>query len=212
MDTSHPIRVVLVDDHLTTHELVTLALHGASDIHLIGHGANGEEAIMLCEQYMPDIVLMDVMMPIMNGVEATQTIMARFPTVKILVLSSFQDDESVHGMLQHGAVGYILKGALHSDLAATIRAAHNGSIIFSKSIADRLLFNTDGERGDDFGLTEREREVLRDMSAGFSLKEIADRLVISPSTVKFHLTNILGKMGVQTRAEAIVLAAKHNLV
>jgi DNA-binding NarL/FixJ family response regulator len=208
-----PIRVLLADDQLRVHEAVTLALRGADDIVLVGQAANGDEAVVLCGQLMPDLVLMDVLMPRSGGIEATGRIHQRYPQVKILVLSAMQDDTTVRAMLEAGAVGYVLKDSLARDLAATIRATHAGNAVFSQGITDRLLQNnqpTPVSQG--FNLTERELEVLRLMAEGLNNGELAARLHISQSTVKFHIVNILDKMGVATRPEAIVLAAKNNLV
>lgn len=205
------IRVLLADDQLRVHEAVALALRDCEDIKLVGQAANGDEAIALCAQYQPDLVLMDVLMPGMGGIEATRRIHRNHPHIKILVLSAMQDDESVRTMLENGAVGYILKDSLARDLPATIRAAYSGNMIFSQVITQRLL-NHASAVPQSFGLTEREMEVLRLMAEGLNNNELAARLFISPSTVKFHIVNILDKMGVSTRPEAIVLAAKNNLV
>jgi DNA-binding NarL/FixJ family response regulator len=205
------IRLVLADDQIRIHEAVTLALRDADDIRLVGQAATGEQAIALCSQLLPDLVMMDVLMPGLGGVEATRQIHQRHPHIKILVMSALQDDETVRAMLANGAVGYILKDALAQDLPATLRAAYAGSMIFSQPITQSLL-NQANTTSQDFRLTEREMEVLRLMAEGLNNNEIAARLFISMSTVKFHITNILGKMGVQTRPEAIVLAAKNNLV
>jgi two-component system, NarL family, response regulator LiaR len=211
MSTSRNIRVILVDDHARVHQLVTTALSKSEDITLIAQGATGEEAIQLAEKYQPDLMLMDVVMPVMSGVEATKVIHERFPNVKIMVLSSFQDDESVHAMLQNGATGYILKNAISSDLVNMIRTAHTGVAVFSSEVAQVLIHVNKGVVN-NFGLTEREIEVLKLMAMGLNNAEIAQKLVISQSTVKFHINNLIQKMGVETRAEAIVIAAKNNLI
>src|SRR5574341_430537 len=114
------IRVILVDDHRFVHEAVSVALQGVDDIVLVAQGGNGEDALHLCAHYHPDLVLMDVVMPVMNGVEATRLISQKFPAIKILALSSFQDDDSVRAMLGYGAVGYVLKGSIADDLVTTI--------------------------------------------------------------------------------------------
>ncbi|HRF97342.1 MAG TPA: response regulator transcription factor, partial [Aggregatilineales bacterium] len=146
--------------------------------------------------------------------EATRIIHEKYDMTKILVLSSFQDDESVLAMLESGAIGYVLKGSLTGDLVSAIRTAMTGASVFSAEITSVLLKSTHETSlvGHDFGLTTRELEVLRLMAKGENNPEIADKLVISQSTVKFHITNILDKMRVETRSEAIVLAAKNNLV
>jgi NarL family two-component system response regulator LiaR len=211
MTSASKIRVILADDHARVHQLVTTALSRSDDIVLIAQGATGEEALQLSEKYHPDLILMDVIMPIMSGLEATKIIHERFPDIKIMVLSSFQDDESVHTMLDNGATGYILKNAISSDLVNMIRAAHTGVAVFSSEVA-KVLINMNKTPTNDFGLTEREIAVLKLLATGLNNAEIAQKLVISPSTVKFHMSNIIQKIGVETRAEAIVLAAKNNLI
>lgn len=211
----HPaMRIILIDDHRHTHELVSLALANAEDMVLVAHGSNGAEALQLCEEHHPDLILLDVMMPVLDGIQTAQIIRQRFPTVKILVLSSFQDDESIHAMLRSGADGYVLKGALSADLANTIRAVQTGNQVFSPQVTEVLRHTPPSgiQTNQTFSLTEREIEVLRLMADGSNNNEIAAALFISVSTVKFHIANILHKMNVQTRAEAIVLAAKNALI
>lgn len=206
----NPIRVVLIDDQRRTHEAVSIALSNCDDIRLIGHGSSGAEALDLCADLKPDLVLMDVVMPGTDGIETTRVLRQRHSAIKILVLSAYQDDESVRAMLQAGAVGYVVKGELAHDLAPSIRTAISGQSVFSAEVVDTLLQKPMPSQ--NFRLTEREREVLRGMAEGLNNTEIGEKLVISASTVKFHIANIQQKMGVETRAEAIVLAAKNNLV
>ena len=151
-------------------------------------------------------------MPIMDGLEATQKIRQDDPKIKILALSSFQDDASVHGMLERGAVGYILKSVLARDLVNIIRMIHAGNTVLSSAVAQVALQQAKPKQNRDFGLTQRELEILRLMAKGQNNDAIAHQLVISRSTVKFHITNVVEKMGVKTRAEAIVLAARNNLI
>ena len=206
----NPIRVVLVDDHSLMHRSVDAILGASPDIKLVGQAANGQEGIALCEQNQPDIVLMDVVMPIMDGIEATKVLHERFPSVKVLVLSSFQDHESVYTMLRNGAVGYLTKSSLSEDLIETIRAAFQGKMVFTKDIVEQLVLPP--QPTVNFHLTDRELEVLVLLAEGLTNKQSAQRLSISTSTLKFHMTNIFQKLGVQTRSEALVLAAKNNLV
>jgi two-component system, NarL family, response regulator LiaR len=205
-----PIKVVLVDDHIQIHKIVDTLLKQTSDIKLVGQGANGEEALYLCEQYLPDIMLMDVIMPVMDGLEATKQIHERFPDVKVLVLSSYHDHESVYSMLRNGAVGYLTKTNLLKDLVETIRTTYVGKMVFSRDVVDQLV--APSQPMVDFHLTDRELEVLIQMAEGLNMPEIGKKLVISPSTVKFHITNICSKLGVRTRSEALVIAAKNNLI
>lgn len=205
-----PIRVVLVDDHAQTHRVVRTILGAATDIQLIGQAANGQEGVALCELHQPDIVLMDVVMPIMDGIEATRIVRARQPGIKILVLSSFQDHESVYSMLRNGAVGYLTKNSLAQDLAETIRATYHGKMVFSSDVGVHLAATP--QPAMDFHLTDRELEVLVLLAEGLTNQQSALKLSISQSTLKFHMANIYHKLGVQTRSEALVLAAKNNLI
>jgi NarL family two-component system response regulator LiaR len=210
MTAENPIRVVLVDDHFQMHKIVQTILDKTPDMELVGQGANGQEGIGLCEQYMPDVALMDVVMPVMDGVEATKVIHERLPDIKILVLSSFQDHESVYAMLRNGAVGYLTKGSLAEDLAETIRATFQGKMVFSSEVGAHLV--APPQPVVDFQLTDRELEVLVHLAEGLTNQQTALKLSISPSTLKYHMGNIYQKLGVQTRSEALVLAAKNNLI
>jgi NarL family two-component system response regulator LiaR len=204
------IRVVLVDDHAQMHRIVYTILGATSDIRLVGQAANGQEGIALCEQYQPDVVLMDVVMPVMDGIEATQILHERFPEIKILVLSSFQDHESVYSMLRNGAVGYLIKSSLAEDLAETIRTTFQGKMVFSSEIGAQLVLPP--QPAVDFHLTDRELAVLVLLAEGLTNQQSAQKLSISTSTLKFHMSNIYQKLGVMTRSEALVLAAKNNLI
>ena len=208
-DENH-IRVVLVDDHHQMHQIVRATLGATTDIKLVGQGANGQEGIALCKQHQPDIVLMDVVMPIMDGIEATRILHERFPNIKVLVLSSFQDHESVYAMLRNGAVGYLIKSSLAQDLAETIRSTVHGKMVFSREVGAQLV--SPPQPIVNFHLTDRELEVLVMLAEGLTNQQSAQKLSISQSTLKFHMNNIFEKLGVQTRSEALVLAAKNNLI
>jgi len=210
MTEKSPIRVVLVDDHAQMHRIIHVILGATTDIKLVGQGANGQEGIALCEQYQPDIALMDVVMPVMDGIEATKVLHERLPAIKILVLSSFQDHESVYAMLRNGAVGYLIKSSLAQDLAETIRATFQGKMVFSSEVGAQLV--SPPQPAVNFHLTDRELEVLVHLAEGLTNQQTALKLSISQSTLKFHMTNIFQKLGVQTRSEALVLAAKNNLI
>jgi len=210
MTAEKPIRVVLVDDHYQIHRIVQGILGATEDIMLVGQGANGQEGLVLCEQYQPDIVLMDVVMPLMDGIEATKALHERLPDIKVLVLSSFQDHESVYAMLRIGAVGYLTKSSLAEDLPETIRATVQGKMVFSSEVGAHLL--SPPQPIENFKLTDRELEVLVLMAEGLTNQQSAQKLSISTSTLKYHMTNIYQKLGVQTRSEALVLAAKNNLI
>lgn len=210
MPETKKIRVVLIDDHFSIHDVVSTLLQETLDIALVGQGANGQDALELCKRVQPDILLMDVVMPIMDGIRATELLSESFPSVKVLVLSSFEDHESVYAMLRNGAVGYLTKSTLSEDLVETIRVTAQGKMVFSKEIVDKLV--SPPQPAADFHLTDREMEVLVLLAQGLTNQQSARRLSISPSTLKFHMTNIYQKLGVQTRSEALVLAVKNNLI
>lgn len=207
------IRVILIDDHPWIHEMVTTALQEVSDIVLVGQGHNGAEAVRLFEYYTPDIVLMDIVMPEMDGIEATAHLLEKFPHAKVLALSSFQDERSIYGMLKNGAVGYLLKTDLSDELATTIRTIQGGNTVLSPQVT-QIIMETSTTKSDNvqFGLTDRELEVLQLLAEGLTNGQVAEKLHISTPTVRFHLNNIVEKMGVATRTEALVIAAKNNLV
>ena len=211
MQQSKPIRVLLIDDHRHIHDLVRIALSVADDMELIGHGSNGKDAIVLSKELRPDILLLDVVMPGMTGIEAAEQIHQQFPEILILALSSYEDDESVRQMLAQGAAGYVSKSQLAKSLVGAIRNTMAGNAILPSHVAQHMVHHKPPPQ-QDFGLSEREHEVLRLIAEGLNNREIGEALFISTSTVKFHLGNILRKLGVETRAEAIVIAAKNNLV
>lgn len=212
------IRLIVVDDHFRVHQGLEALEDVFDDLTIVGHASNGGEAIEQVAQLRPDVVLMDVIMPVMDGIEATQRIHSRFPSIKILALSSFQDTESVKAMIKAGAVGYVLKNATIDDLAHTIRAAHTGTIVLAPEFVSMLLNTPEqsddkpARRSEDFGLTQREREILKQVVAGKNNSEIAALLVISVSTVKFHVSSIFNKLSVTNRVEAARAALEHNLL
>jgi NarL family two-component system response regulator LiaR len=210
MTVENHIRVVLVDDHAQMHRIVQVTLGATKDIKLVGQAANGQEGLLLCKEHQPDIVLMDVVMPVMDGIEATKILRERHPNIKILVLSSFLDHESVYAMLRNGAVGYLIKSSLAEDLADTIRATYQGKMVFSSEVGAHLIAPT--QPTVNFHLTDRELEVLVLLAEGLTNQQSALKLSISQSTLKFHMTNIYRKLAVHTRSEALVLAAKNNLI
>ena len=207
------VSVLVVDDQRLVHEAIDTVLGTQADIHVVGHAYRADEAIRLCAKLEPDIVIMDVVMPGVSTAQAARIIQEKMPNVRIIVLSSHQDDDNVRRMLASGAVAYILKNALLADLVNTIHAVNSGNSVFAMPISMRLVQGYEpSPQIDAFELTNREREVMKLMATGLSLAEMAVSLTISPSTVKFHITNILQKLKVTTRAEAIVIAAKNNLI
>jgi DNA-binding NarL/FixJ family response regulator len=206
------IRVVLADDHRRIHETVSQILGTDPNIYLCGQAHNGQEALDLCALVQPDIVLMDVVMPLMDGVAATIKIRTEFPDIRVLVLSSFSDNESVEMMLRSGAQGYLLKGNLVKELIPTLYATYADQSVFSREIVGQLSSKPQDFEVNRFNLTDRELEVLGLIAEGLTISKIAVDLKISGSTVKYHLTNVQDKLGVTTRAEALVIASKSNLI
>jgi two-component system, NarL family, response regulator LiaR len=213
MGTKAPIRVLVVDDHRHIHEVITRVLIGISDISIVGQAANGAEAVRLCEEVRPDLILMDVVMPVMDGMQATERIRDQYPDLKILVLSSFQDHESVHQLLRGGAAGYITKDALANDLVNVIRTTMQGKAVFSPNVIEKLISPEAAPPATErFNLTDRELEILLAMADGLTLQQIALKFSITLSTVKYHSANIFRKLGAQNRSEALVVALKNNLI
>lgn len=206
------IRVLIVDDQALVRSGLRYFLLAFDDLELVGEAASGEEAVQLCAQLQPDVVLMDLMMPGMTGAAAIQVICERWPQVRIIALTNFQDAELVQGALKAGATGYLLKNVSAAELADAIRAAHAGQPTLAPE-ATQVLINA-ATRPPEVGcdLTPREREVLALMAEGLSNPEIAEQLVIGLSTVKFHVSSIFSKLGVTSRAEVIALAWQHDLV
>lgn len=212
MSETDPIRVIAVDDHQVVRGGIKYALLDYDDIELVAEAHSGQDAVRLCQQARPDVVLMDLMMPGMDGVEATRAIRERCPNVQILVLTSFHDKDLVPRAMQAGAIGYLLKGVSNQDLVGAIRAAHAGEPVLAKeAMADLVQATTPSPKlGDD--LNEREREVLALLVQGLSNKEIAERLFVSVATVKYHVRVLFSKLGASSRAEAVALAWQHNLI
>jgi two-component system, NarL family, response regulator LiaR len=205
------IRVMLVDDHAVVRSGLEAFLSVVPDLELVGEAKSGEEAVAFCERYKPDVILMDLIMPGMGGVNATRSIRERYPLVQIIALTSFQEDELVQGALQAGAICYLMKNVSANELASAIRSSYAGRMTLSSEAAEALLHvKTQTPEFDD--LTERECEVLKWMVEGLNNAEIAERMVVSLSTVKFHIRNILMKLGVTNRVAAVATAIQKKLV
>lgn len=203
------IRIILIDDAQDIHDAVTILLKTVQDIVLVGEAFRGEDVIQLCEIASPDLVLMDMVMPGIDGAETTRALVERYPNIKILAMSSYREYALIRAMLDCGAAGYVLKDAISDELVDIIRAVMQGRIVLSAEIGQIVLFPR-GQR--DFGLTERELCVLKLIAEGHYDPEIAKILGVTKATVRFHVKNILHKMNVKTRFQAMVLAGKHNLV
>ena len=212
MTPSMPIRVMLVDDHTMVRRGLAAFLQVFDDLELAGEAANGGEAVQLCARLLPDVVLMDLAMPDMDGVTATRIIRQRFPSVQVLALTSFTDEKLIQDALQAGAIGYLLKDVTADELAQAIRAAHSGQATLSPAAVQAMVHAATQSPTPGHDLTEREREVLALMVKGLNNSEIAAKLVVSPSTIKSHVSHILRKLDVTSRTEAAALAVREHLV
>lgn len=206
------IRVLAVDDHELVSQGMALLLLPFDDIEVVGTALSGEEALRLCQELQPDVVLMDMRLPGMDGPEATQAIRTRYPHVQVLALTTYHDEELVGRAIQAGAMGYLLKGVTIDELAAGIRSVYAGQPTMAVEAVQALAqaAQSGPKLGDD--LSQREREVLALLVGGKTNPEIAEQLVISLPTVKSHVSHILAKLGVANRAEAASVAVKHNLI
>jgi NarL family two-component system response regulator LiaR len=212
MNEKKPIRVLLVDDHGVVRKGLRAFLLAYDDLDLVGEASNGEQAVHLCEKLEPDVVLMDLVMPEMDGTTATRTIRKDCPQTEVIALTSFKDRELVEDALQAGAIGYLLKDVSADELANAIRAAHAGRPTLAADAARALIEATRDPASPGYDLTGRERDVLALMVKGRSNTEIARELVISLTTVKFHVSNILSKLGAESRTEAVAKALQEKLL
>ena len=211
----HPVRVLVADDHAVFRRGLKALLDSEPDTELVGEAATGREAVERSEQLQPDVVLMDLQMPGINGIEATRRILRTNPRVGIVVLTMFEDDDSVFSAMRAGARGYVLKGAEPSEILEVLRAVAKGEAHFGPEIARRItgFFSTlRADPAEAFPeLTAREREILDLIARGHANQEIARRLYLSPKTVRNHISHIFAKLRVADRAHAIVRAREAGL-
>jgi NarL family two-component system response regulator LiaR len=209
-----PIRVMVVDDHTVVRGGLATFLLAYEDLILVGEASNGVEAVAVCGLCNPDVILMDLVMPEMDGATATRIIRENYPNVQVIALTSFKEDDLVQGVLAAGAIGYLLKNVSADELVDAIRAAHIGRPTLAPEATRALIHSATQARTLPLGhdLTERERDVLALMITGMNNSEIADRLVVSRSTVKYHVSNILSKLQSTSRTEAVAYAIQQSLV
>jgi len=209
-----PIKVIIVDDHSVVRQGLRMFLALEEDIEILGEASNGQEAVSMVGQLRPDVVIMDLLMPVMDGVTATQIIRRDHPDTEVLALTSVLEDAQIVNAIRAGAIGYLLKDTQADELCRAIRAAAAGQVQLSPKVAERLMreIKTPKEPIEESQLTERETDVLRLLAGGKANKEIALELHISETTVKTHVSNVLMKLGVPSRTQAALYAVRIGLV
>lgn len=212
MNEKERIRILLVDDHAMVRSGLRNFIYGFEWMEPVGEAANGAEAVEFCAQNEVDVVLMDMVMPVMDGCEATQRICALNKPIRIIILTSFHEQDLVERAIKAGATSYLLKNVSAEELAAAIRSAVSGKAMLSPEATEALIESTRQRHNLGYNLTPREQEVLTLVVAGLSNREISEELSLSAATVKFHLTNIFTKLRVKNRVEAVTTALEHDLV
>lgn len=209
-----PIKVIIVDDHSVVRQGLHMFLSLEDDIEILGEASNGQEALAMVQKLQPDVVIMDLLMPVMDGVTATEIIRREYPDTEVLALTSVLEDTQIVNAIRAGAIGYLLKDTQAEELCRAIRAAAAGQVQLSPKVAERLLreIKTPKDPLDEVQLTEREIDVLRLLAGGKANKEIAQELHISETTVKTHVSNILMKLGVPSRTQAALYAVRMGLL
>lgn len=215
MSAETPIKVLLVDDHEMVRIGLAAVLGTEEGIEVVGEASSGQEGIRMAQDYRPDVVLMDLVMEGMDGIETTRRLLQLYPDCRVIVLTSYLDDEKVYPVIEAGAFSYLLKTSRASEIAQAIRAAARGQSILESQVASKIMNRFRQQKqaaaAPHEELTDREMEVLRLIAKGRSNQELADELFIGIKTVKFHVTNILAKLGVEDRTQAAIYAFKHGL-
>ena len=206
------IRILLVDDHEMVRIGVSAYLQAQVDMEVAGEAVNGAEAVKMALELRPDVILMDMVMPVMNGAEATDAIIKQWPEAKIMIVTSFLDDDKVYPALKAGAVSYILKTSKASRIADSIRETMNGTPVLEPEVMTKMMKQMRHDRVLHDDLTEREMEILLLLATGYTNQEIADELFIAVKTVKTHVSNLLAKLEVHDRTQAVIYAFQHKLV
>ena len=211
------IRVLVVDDHTVVRDGICALLALAGDMEVVGEAANGSEALKMAKELEPDVVLMDMAMPIMGGLEATRRICRELPKTRVLVLTQYDDKEYVFPVIEAGACGFISKEAASSELASGIRAVHHGDSYLSPSVAKLLIEDYRQMQGrvsqEPYNqLTDRERDVLKLVAEGYTTLQIADMLVVSPKTIEGHRTNLMAKLGIHNRTDLVKYAVRKGII
>jgi NarL family two-component system response regulator LiaR len=213
MNEQKQIRVLIVDDHPIVRLGLEVALSAFPDIHVVGQAHNSDHALVQCAKLQPDIVLMDLVMPQVNGVEATHKIRSRFPDIQVIIFTSFQEQNMVQEALKAGAISYLLKDASSNELITAVRTAASGKTTLSPDVLNVLIHSiTQPSEEKNYDLSERELEVLLHMVEGLTNPEIATNLVVSVNTIRHHVRNILMKLDVPNRTAAVKLAVEKQLV
>ena len=211
MTEAKPIKVMIVDDHPIVRDGLKSVLLAADDMVLAGEAGSGRETLARCRESVPDVILMDVVMPGMDGLETTRAVLSQYPAVKIVVLTTFPEEDLVQKALAAGAIGYWLKNAPADVLADAIRSAYAGQATLAPEATQALIRARTNPRKLGYDLSERELEVLALLVDGLSNAEIAERLVISPGTVRHHVSACISKLGASNRTHAAALAVEHGL-
>ena len=212
MSEKEGIRVVVVDDHAVVRKGLKAFIKSYPDLNCVGEAGDGEEAVSECRKTHPDVVLMDLLMPKMDGETAIRNIKTEFPEIQIIALTSFNEQNLIQKVLQSGAIGYLLKNVTGEELAQAIRAAKQGQPSLAPEAAKHLINHVINPNQPGYDLTPRELEILQLMAEGLNNPAIAEALSVSRSTVKFHVSNILSKFGTSSRIRAIAVAIQQNLI